>query len=71
MFNVDPTKIRNLMFERGLTIRGLAQKAGVAEMTAAKSIRGSQFNARTVGKIAAALGVKGEDILAKAEVQKS
>ena len=63
MFEVNPAKITSLMFERGLTIRGLAQKAGLTETTAAKAIRGSQSNARTIGKLAAALGVKGEEIL--------
>ena len=63
MFNIDPIKIRNLMFEHGLAIRGLSQKAGLAELTTAKILRGSQLNARTIGKLAAALGVKGEEIL--------
>ena len=63
MFEVNPTKIKSLMFERGLTIRGLAQKAGLTETTAAKAVRGTQANARTVGKLAAALGVKGEEII--------
>ncbi|MBR0061709.1 MAG: helix-turn-helix domain-containing protein [Selenomonadaceae bacterium] len=66
MFEVNPAKVKSLMFEKSLTIRGLAQKAGLTETTAAKAIRGSKSNAMTVGKLAAALGVRGEDILMEA-----
>ena len=61
MFEVNPAKVKSLMFEKSLTIRGLAQKAGLTETTAAKAIRGSKSNAMTVGKLAAARGHHPED----------
>ena len=63
MFEVNPAKVKSLMFEQNMTIRALSQKAGLAELTTAKILRGSQSNARTIGKLAAALGVKGEELI--------
>ena len=66
MFELDTAKIKSLLFARGLTLRGLAQAAKLTETTAAKVVQGSKANARTISKLAAALGVKGEDLIMEA-----
>lgn len=63
MFNVNPAEVRRLMIEHGLTIRELSRAAQVTETTAAKFLRGAQCNARTLSKLARALGVSGEQLL--------
>lgn len=66
MFELDGKAIRSLLIERQMTIRELAQRAEVTETTAQKVTRGNaKTNARTTGKISAALGVDAQQILKK------
>ncbi len=64
MFKLDERKIRNLMFTLQLSGRALAKKAGLTPKTLGNLIRGkAKANARSVGKLAQALGVNGEEII--------
>lgn len=66
MFELDEKKIRGLMIEHELTIRALARKARITEVTASRlSRKGARATARTLGKIAKAFGVNGEELILK------
>lgn len=65
MFEIDSGVVRGLMLERQKTIKQLASDAKITPVTAARLIRGGRANARTTGKLAAALGVNGERIIKK------
>lgn len=64
MFELDSSAIRSLLIERRMTIRELAQRADITETTAARLTReGSKSNAKTLGKVATALGVGGNELI--------
>lgn len=64
MFELDGKTIRGLLLEKQMTIRALAQKAAITEVTAARLSRdGARANARTTSKLAFALGVDPKLIL--------
>ena len=66
MYELDTQKIASLMFEKALCGRDLAIQAGITPTTASKIIRGTtKSNAKTIGKLAQALGVKGEELILK------
>lgn len=66
MFELDGSAIRSLLIERQMTLRDFAKTAGITETTAQKVARGNaKTNARTTGKISAALGVDAQQILKK------
>ena len=66
MFEVDTRKIASLMFDRQLTVRSVSTIARLTPTTTSKIIRGKVTpNAKTIGKLAQALGVKGEDLILK------
>ena len=66
MFELDSAAIRSLLVEKQMTLRDFAKTAGITETTAQKVARGNaKTNARTTGKISAALGVVADKILKK------
>jgi transcriptional regulator with XRE-family HTH domain len=66
---VDVERLRELREERALSMRELAQRAGVAPNTILRLESGRQTNAwpRTVRHLAEALGVEPRELLAKRE----
>ena len=67
MFELDTKKIASLMFEKKLTVREVSAQAQLSPTTTSKLIHGKNYsNAKTVGKLAQALGVKGEELILKA-----
>lgn len=66
MLEVNSARIRSLLLERSMSIRDLAKAAKLTEVTTAKALRGAKANIKTVGKLATALGVRGEEILMEA-----
>ena len=70
MFQVDSIKLRDLMFARKINIAGLARSAKITEKTVANLLNGSKANAKTVGKISAALNCEGKDLIVLEKNQK-
>ena len=59
---IDPTRLKELRTGRGLSIRKLAEEAGVSTETVYSLEHGRrQPTLRTLGKIARALGVEVKD----------
>lgn len=66
MFELDTGKIASLMFDKQLTVREVSEQARLTPTTTSRLIRGkAKPNAKTVGKLAQALGVNGADIIVK------
>ena len=66
MFKVNATKIRSLLFERGLTLKEFAQMAGVNGSTVRKATTdGETLNAKSLSALAKFLGVNGEELIQK------
>lgn len=63
MFQIDSKKIRDSMFKKQFNIATLARAAQLTEKTVASLLNHRRANARTIGKIADALGVNGEDLI--------
>lgn len=64
MFEIDTQKIASLMFDKQLTVREVSAQARLTPTTTSKLIRGkARPNAKTVGKLAMALGVNGAEII--------
>lgn len=63
---VDPVRFRAELARSGLTIKGLAELAGVYRGTVSAILRGAEAHrAETVDKLADALGVAAQDIIRK------
>lgn len=63
---VDPVRFRAELARSGLTIKGLAELAGVYRGTVSAILRGAEAHrAETVDKLADALGVAAQDITRK------
>ena len=62
MFKIGD-KLRAIMFERKLTIRAMALICGLNNRTIGKLLKNGAANARTIGKIAAGLGISGSSLL--------
>lgn len=63
---VDPVRFRAELARSGLTIKGLAELAGVHRGTVSAILRGAEAHrAETVDKLADALGVATQDIVKK------
>lgn len=61
---VDPARFRAELARSGLTIKGLAELAGVHRGTVSAILRGAEAHrAETVDKLADALGVAAQDII--------
>lgn len=68
MIVIDGKKIQQLMFAKKICGRDLAALAQITPTTASKLIRGkTNPNPKTIGKLASALGVRGEDLILKEE----
>lgn len=67
MFKVDASKIRTLMFERGISgVYELARKAQINGVTAAKVLKdGATAKAKTIAALARCFGVNGEELILK------
>ena len=57
------------MIAQQMTIRGLARKAQISEVTAAKVIKDGKATGEVTGKIAGALGLSPEEILKEGDVE--
>ena len=62
MFRIG-NKLRDVMLERKLTIRDVASLAGLNNRTVGKVLKNGLANAKTVGLIAAGLGISGAELL--------
>jgi DNA-binding Xre family transcriptional regulator len=62
---MDTKKLKNLMAKKGFTVRGLAKAAGVPRNTIQLKLSNPKRKTtlKSVGKIAAALGVEPVDLL--------
>lgn len=68
MFKVNTSRIRELMFERGLSISEFAKAAKINPITAAKVLRdGTTVNGKTIVALAKFFGVNGNELIAKEE----
>ncbi len=66
MFTVDASRIRGLIFERGITISELAQSAKLNSITARKVIAdGAKVTSKTISALAKFFGVDGETLILK------
>lgn len=64
MFRINAKKIRQLMFAQQLSLTKLAKLAHLQKNSVARLFKdGAKVKTETVGKIAAALGVDGEEII--------
>lgn len=61
--NISATKIETILAERGVTKVTLANKAGISRQNISTIIRRGSAEPKTVGKLAAALGVDVADII--------
>ena len=69
MFKVDAKKIRSLMFAQKINISELATKAKLQNASVSRLMTdGATANAATIGKISAALGCDGEELILKGDV---
>ena len=66
MFTVDASKIRTLMFAKGIGIYELARQAQLNATTTAKTLKdGAKVSAKTIATLAKFFGVSGEDLILK------
>ena len=67
MFTVDASKIRELMFERGINgVAEFARQAQLNGLTAAKVLKdGATATAKTINTLAKFFGVNGNELILK------
>ena len=66
MMKVDSARVRDLLFQRGLSIREFAAQSGLNELTAAKVIRdGATVSTKVVGALAKFFNVDGNSLILK------
>lgn len=64
MFKVNATRIRGLMFERGLSIEEFAKSAQINGLTARRAIQdGSTLSAKSISTLARFFGVDGNELI--------
>lgn len=63
--NLSATKIETILAERGITKVTLANEAGISRQNISTIIRRGTAEPKTVGKLAAALGVSVEELIQK------
>lgn len=56
--NIDGRKLRSEIARQQLTVIDFAKKAGLSGVAVYKALGGSRANTKTLGKMAAALGVE-------------
>ena len=69
MFELNKRLVKVTMIAQQMTIRGLARKAQISEVTAAKVIKDGKATGEVTGKIAGALGLSPEEILKEGDVE--
>lgn len=66
MFTVDASRIRTLMFERGLSVTELAKKAKLNAITTARVLKGNATaTSKTIAALAKFFGVDGNTLILK------
>lgn len=65
--NISATKIETILAERGITKATLADKTGISRQNISTIIRRGTAEPKTVGKLAAGLGVNVSDIIEEAK----
>lgn len=66
MFQINSMRIRELVFERGLSIAAFAKQSGLTEITARKVINdGAKVSMKTLGTLAKFFGTTGENLILK------
>lgn len=64
MFLVNASKIRSLLFERGVGITELARQTQLNALTAAKLLKdGSKVTAKVIGAVAKFFSVDGNELI--------
>lgn len=67
MFKVNSARIRDLLFQSGLSLRKLAEKAGLNALTAGKLIRdGATASPKTISALAKFFNVDGNSLILQA-----
>ena len=70
MYEVDAEKLRQLIMKNGLNISDVAKKAGVQNATIKKLLDGGAVALlSTIGKIAGALNVDGDNLILKGVIK--
>lgn len=64
-YHYDASTLRDLVARRQISIAQLAEKAGISRLTAYRAMDGSVARVKTVGKLAAALEVAPNYLLAE------
>lgn len=66
MFRVDASKIRSLMFAKGIGIYELARQAQINATTTAKTLKdGAKVSAKTIAALSKFFDVDGEQLILK------
>lgn len=66
MMKVDSARVRDLLFQRGLSIREFATQSGLNEFTARKTTRdGATVSMKVVGALAKFFNVDGNSLILK------
>lgn len=64
MFKVNVKVVREYLFQRGLSLRQLAEQTGLNTATAGKLIRdGATASAKVIGALAKFFGVEGDELI--------
>lgn len=63
--NISATKIETILAERGITKAALADRAGISRQNISTIIRRGTAEPKTVGKLAAGLGVSVAELIQK------
>ena len=66
MFRVNASKIRSLMFSKGIGIYELAKQTQLNATTTAKTLKdGAKVSAKTIAALSKFFGVNGNDLILK------
>lgn len=57
--------VKQMLIEREMDQKGLAEKSGLSEITISRLMKGSRFNSETLAKIADALGCHPVDLISE------
>ena len=64
MFKVNSARVRDFLFQRGLSLRQFAEQAGLNTATAGKLIRdGATVSTKTISALAKFFNVTGDELI--------
>ena len=65
---IDREKIRQFLFDRKITVKGMARLAGVSIQAVRNAIEGKKMQIPSVAKIAAAMEITPNDLIVGGEI---